>query len=75
MKIWTNNYTLNHSWETVAQSQWRKYPNPEQTAVLGTDVLDRYVCSDGKLHSHRLITSDWGLALWVQKLLGLGSNR
>lgn len=70
MKFWTNEHSFNHSWETVAQSQWRKYPNPHNTSVLGTDVLDRYVSSDGSLHSHRLITSDFGLALWVQKLIG-----
>jgi len=70
MKIWTNEHTFNHSWQTIAQSQWRKYPNPHNTAVLGTDVLERYVSSDGKLHSHRIITSDWGLAPWVQTLIG-----
>jgi len=70
MKIWTTDHIFNHSWTTIAQSQWRKYPNPHNTAVLGTDVLDRYVSSDGKLHSHRLITSDWGLAPWVHTLIG-----
>jgi len=70
MKIWTQEHVFNYSWETVAQSQWRKYPNPHNTAVLGTDVLDRFVSSDGKLHSHRIITSDWGLAPWVQTLIG-----
>ena len=24
MKIWTNEHIFNHSWETVAQNQWRK---------------------------------------------------
>merc|ERR1711934_1050815 len=70
MKIWTNEHTFNHSWQTIAQSQWRKYPNPHNTAVTGTDVLDRYVSSDGRLHSHRIIPSDWGLAPWVQSLIG-----
>lgn len=70
MKIWTNEHIFNHSWETVAQNQWRKYPNPHNTAVLGTDVLERHVCPAGKLHSHRIITSDWGLSPWVQSLIG-----
>ena len=70
MKIWTNEHVFNYSWETVANSQWRKYPNPHNTAVLGTDVLDRFVSSDGKLISKRIITSDWGLAPWVQTLIG-----
>lgn len=70
MKIWTSDHIFNHSWETLAQNQWRKYPNPHNTAVLGTDVFERHVCPEGKLHSHRIITSDWGLAPWVQTLIG-----
>lgn len=70
MKIWTNEHVFSHCWETVAQGQWRKYPNPHNTAVLGTDVVERKVDSQGRLHSHRIITSDWGLAPWVQTLIG-----
>merc|ERR1712060_363000 len=33
------------------------------------DVVDRKVV-DGVLHSHRVISSDWGLADWVQRLIG-----
>merc|ERR1711934_640859 len=36
---------------------------------VGTDVVDRKVV-DGVLHSHRIISSDWGLADWVQRLIG-----
>lgn len=69
MKIWTSEHVFNHNWETVTTGQWRKYPNPHNTAVLGTDVVDRRV-EGGVLHSHRIITSDWGLASWVQTLIG-----
>jgi len=55
----------------VVQSQFRKYPNPHNKSVLGTDVYDRRVDpSTGVLHSHRIITSDWALAPWVQRLIG-----
>jgi len=71
MKIWTTEHIFNHNWDTVVQSQFRKYPNPHNTAVLGTDVYDRRVDPvTGVLHSHRIITSDWGLAPWVQRLIG-----
>merc|ERR1712108_43982 len=33
------------------------------------DVVDRKVV-DGVLHSHRIISSDWGLADWAQRLIG-----
>jgi len=69
MKIWTSEHVFNHSWENVTQGQWQKYPNPHNNAVLGTDVVDRRV-ENGVLHSHRIITSDWGLADWVQRLIG-----
>lgn len=70
MKIWTNESVFNHNWETVVQGQFRKYPNPHNTAVLGTDVISRHVDVVGRLHSHRIITTDWALAPWVQKLIG-----
>lgn len=71
MKIWTSEHVFNHNWDTVVTSQFRKYPNPHNTAVLGTDVYDRRVDPEtGILHSHRIITSDWGLAPWVQRLIG-----
>lgn len=72
MKIWTSEHVFNHSWETICQGQWQKYPNPHNQAVIGTDVTDRRVIG-GVMHSHRIIASDWGLADWVQMLIG--SNR
>ena len=71
MKIWTSEHVFGHNWETVVQSQFRKYPNPHNNNVLGTDVVDRHVDEQGKLHSHRIITSDWRLAPWVQRLIGV----
>jgi len=71
MKIWTSEHVFNHNWDAVVTSQFRKYPNPHNTAVLGTDVYDRRVDPEtGILHSHRIITSDWALAPWVQRLIG-----
>lgn len=69
MKIWTSEHTFNHPWETVAQAAWRKYPNPMNPAVIGTDVLDRRVV-DGVLHTHRLVSSKWGFPRWAQTILG-----
>eukprot|EP00095_Tigriopus_kingsejongensis_P005385 snap_masked-scaffold770_size100439-processed-gene-0.5 protein:Tk05385 transcript:snap_masked-scaffold770_size100439-processed-gene-0.5-mRNA-1 annotation:"slowmo homolog 2" len=70
MKIWTSEHVFAHNWETVTQGQWRKYPNPHNTAVMGTDVVERRVDEAGVMHSRRLIASDWGLAPWVQRLIG-----
>lgn len=69
MKIWTSEHTFNHPWETVATAAWRKYPNPMNPAVIGTDVIEREV-KDGVLHTHRIVSSKWGFPRWAQALIG-----
>ncbi|KAJ8726373.1 hypothetical protein PYW07_001071 [Mythimna separata] len=69
MKIWTSEHTFNHPWETVAQAAWRKYPNPMNPAVIGTDVIERKVV-DGVLVTHRLVSSKWYFPRWAQALIG-----
>lgn len=56
-----------HPWETVVQAAWRKYPNPMNTAVIGTDVVERDI-KDGVLHSHRIVSSQWHFPKWVEKV-------
>ncbi|KAI4464455.1 msf1/px19 related [Holotrichia oblita] len=69
MKIWTSEHTFNHPWETVATAAWRKYPNPHNPAVIGTDVVERRVVN-GVLHTHRLVSSKWYFPRWAQALIG-----
>lgn len=59
--------TFSHPWETVAQAAWRKYPNPMNTAVVATDVVERTVV-DGVLHTHRLVSSRWYFPSWAQRV-------
>lgn len=54
-----------HPWETVAQAAWRKYPNPMNPSVIGTDVIDRKVVN-GVLVTHRLVESQWSFPRWAQ---------
>lgn len=60
-------FHFSHPWETVAQAAWRKYPNPMNTAVIGTDVVERTVV-DGVLHTHRLVSSRWYFPKWAQRV-------
>lgn len=39
----------------------RKYPNPMNPCVVGVDVLERSVDGCGRLHSLRLLSTEWGL--------------
>lgn len=69
MKIWTSYHTFEHPWETVVKAACRKYPNPVNPCVLGTDVIDRHV-KGGILYSHRLVTSEWRFPAWISPLFG-----
>lgn len=70
MKIWESQHTFSHPWETVTKALWRKYPNPLNPHVVAVDVVDRRVTPEGVLVSERLMTTEWGLANWVKKLIG-----
>uniref|UniRef100_A0A8C4Q4E6 PRELI domain containing 3A n=1 Tax=Eptatretus burgeri TaxID=7764 RepID=A0A8C4Q4E6_EPTBU len=70
MKIWTSEHIFNHPWETVTMAAMQKYPNPLSPSVVGVDVLDRHVDTVGRLHSHRLLSTEWGLPSLVKSIIG-----
>ncbi|KAH0512915.1 PRELI domain containing protein 3A [Microtus ochrogaster] len=61
---------LNHPWDTVIKAAMRKYPNPMNPCVVGVDVLERSVDGCGRLHSLRLLSTEWGLPSLVRAILG-----
>ncbi|XP_062328236.1 PRELI domain containing protein 3B [Osmerus eperlanus] len=70
MKIWTSEHIFNHPWETVTKAAMQKYPNPMNPSVFGVDVLGRAVDSQGRLHSNRLLSAEWGLPSIVKSIIG-----
>nr|XP_057910264.1 PRELI domain containing protein 3B-like [Doryrhamphus excisus] len=70
MKIWTSEHIFNHPWETVTKAAMQKYPNPMNPSVVGVDVLDRSIDQHGRLHSKRLLSTEWGLPSIVKSLIG-----
>ncbi|XP_053427871.1 PRELI domain containing protein 3A isoform X2 [Nycticebus coucang] len=70
MRIWSSEHVFGHPWDTVAQAAMRKYPNPMNPSVVGVDVLDRHVDGRGRLHSLRLLSTEWGLPSLVGAILG-----
>lgn len=52
----------------VTTAAMQKYPNPMNPSVVGVDVLDRHVDPSGKLHSHRLLSTEWGLPSIVKSV-------
>ncbi|XP_061487124.1 PRELI domain containing protein 3B isoform X2 [Rhineura floridana] len=75
MKIWTSEHIFDHPWETVTTAAMQKYPNPMNPSVVGVDVLDRHVDPNGKLHSHRLLSTEWGMPSIVKLLIGACRTR
>uniref|UniRef100_A0A8C4T050 PRELI domain containing 3A n=1 Tax=Erpetoichthys calabaricus TaxID=27687 RepID=A0A8C4T050_ERPCA len=55
---------------TVINAAMKKYPNPMNPSVFGVDVLDRKLDTRGRLHSHRLLSTEWGLPSIVKAILG-----
>ena len=72
-KIYFGFLPIRHSWDTVVTAAWRKYPNPLNPSVVGLDVVDRSIDAEGKLKSHRLMSTSWGMPSWVAKV-GVGTN-
>ncbi|XP_013857154.1 protein slowmo homolog 2 [Austrofundulus limnaeus] len=70
MKIWASEHVFNHPWETVTKAAMQKYPNPMNPSVFGVDVLDRSVDSEGRLHSTRLLSTEWGLPAIAKSIIG-----
>ncbi|XP_061527297.1 PRELI domain containing protein 3B-like [Phycodurus eques] len=71
MKIWASEHIFNHPWETVTKAAMQKYPNPMNPSVFGVDVLDRSVDTEGRLHSKRLLSTEWGLPAIAKSIIGL----
>lgn len=54
----------------VIKAAMQKYPNPMNPSVVGVDVLDREIDTQGRLHSKRLLSTEWGLPSIVKSLVG-----
>jgi 4-amino-4-deoxychorismate lyase len=54
MKIYTQTSDYNYTFPAVTLAYFLRYPNPYAKHVLSTDVIDRYLDSNGRLVSLRL---------------------
>uniref|UniRef100_A0A5F9D2I9 PRELI/MSF1 domain-containing protein n=1 Tax=Oryctolagus cuniculus TaxID=9986 RepID=A0A5F9D2I9_RABIT len=75
MKIWTSEHVFDHPWETVTTAAKQKYPYLVNPSVVGVDGLHRHVDPSGELHSHRLLSSQWGLPSIVRSLTGAARTK
>uniref|UniRef100_A0AAV2LVL2 PRELI/MSF1 domain-containing protein n=1 Tax=Knipowitschia caucasica TaxID=637954 RepID=A0AAV2LVL2_KNICA len=49
----------------------QKYPNPMNPGVFGVDVLQRSIDPTGRLHSTRLLSTEWGLPAMAKSIIGV----
>lgn len=69
MKVFRKNHVFEYHWSSVTQALWQKYPNPFSTHVIASDILDRRVDSDGRLHTVRLIHKTSIIPSWGRHLM------
>ncbi|KAJ3292877.1 hypothetical protein HDU79_000975 [Rhizoclosmatium sp. JEL0117] len=69
VKLFESTHLFGHSWESVTQAIWNKYPNPFASHVLTADVIDRHVDPEtGILHTTRLFTKEGRLPKWSKSM-------
>ena len=74
MKVWTSDHTFNHPWHTVVNAALRKYPNPENKAVTGIDVVQQKL-ENGVLKSERVLQSHFSIPAWASRLTGFNGTQ
>ena len=75
MKIWTSEHVFDHPWEIFTTAAMQKHPNSMNPSVVGADVLDRHIYPSGRLHSHRLLSTEWGLPSIVKSIIGAARTK
>ena len=72
MKIYTQTSDYNYTFPAVTLAYFLRYPNPYAKHVLSTDVIDRYLDSNGRLVSLRLHNKKSKVPSGILKLLPKG---
>ncbi|KAG8904526.1 hypothetical protein FRB99_001609 [Tulasnella sp. 403] len=64
-------FSYDHSWATVNEGVWQKYPNPYSGHVVSVDVIDRTVDPEtGIIRTERVLGCKQAAPRWVVKFLG-----
>ena len=66
----TRSHRFRASWEDTTFAFWNKYPSKDLSHVKDVLVLERYVDSDGILHSKRLIHMDQKVPTFLKTFSG-----
>lgn len=67
-KYWSTTHEHAFSWDQVASTYWKRYPNPNSKHVFSEDMLSAYVDENGILRTKRLIVKTNKLPSWGEHL-------
>ncbi|KYK60517.1 putative protein involved in intramitochondrial protein sorting [Drechmeria coniospora] len=73
MKVFSNTFTYDYSWEEVSSANWRKYGpwNNKSEHVIAVDTLSQSLDAEtGILRTERLITCKQSAPEWIKTILG-----
>jgi hypothetical protein len=73
VKLFNRTSIFDYSWDKVASAHWLKYcPDQDHTPhILHVDYLDRFVDSNGHLHTSRLLTCKQNIPEWLLKITNI----
>ncbi|AOW03147.1 PRELI-like family-domain-containing protein [Yarrowia lipolytica] len=69
VKFFQSSHSYDHDFSTVSLAFFNRYPNPYASHVLAADTIERYVDTDGNLHTTRLILKQGRLPRFVKPFL------
>ena len=64
VKFFSQTFQYDHPFETVTLAVFMKYPNPFASHVLASDVIERFIDSNGCLHTSRLFLKEGAVPKW-----------
>ncbi|KIJ45706.1 hypothetical protein M422DRAFT_227448 [Sphaerobolus stellatus SS14] len=67
MKWYSQSFTYDDPWSTVALAYYLRYPNPYASHILSCDVINRTITPSGTLRTSRLILKRGILPKWAPK--------
>lgn len=74
MKYYSSSFNYEFDWPTVTLAYFIRYPNPHAKHVLASDVINRYIDQQGRLHSTRLILKRGKLPAWGARILNISET-
>ena len=67
-RYWNTIHNFDFDWESVVNTFWKKYPNPNSSHVFSEDIISNTIDKNGCLHTKRVIVKTNSLPSWGEHL-------